>query len=169
MESTIIPFYLGEARHPENAFYIEEIWLFNSGRIRMTHNVLQWLFPLNEISNHYLNAPVLSDDEIEAFRTDDKLRSQFLKSLAFYMKHLGLEFNQADKSVKISGNFNAKKDWITQYSHTYLRITRVLKCLVLFDFRDIAANLFEALKEIYGQEHEQIGAESLSYWMNAVK
>lgn len=168
MENIIIPFYTGESRHPENAYYLEEIWFFNTSRIRSTHNVLQWLFPLNERSDHYLDAPVLSEDEIQIFLTEDKLRERVIKSFHFYLKHLGLKYNEDEKIIERSIDFNEKRDWITLYSQTYLRITRVLKCLVLLGFNDFALIFFNALQDIYNEESDQIGIESLNYWKNAL-
>lgn len=168
MENNLIPFYSGESRHPENAYYLEEIWMFDTRRVRSTHNILQWLFPLNERSEHYLDAPVLSDEEIKIFKTDDKLRRRIIKSFHFYLKHLGLIYNEDAKIIEKSNDYSLKSDWITLYSQTYLRITRVLKCLVLLGLHEIALIFFKALKEIYAEESEQIGTTSLNYWEKAL-
>ncbi len=55
------------------------------------------------------------------------------------------------------------------FDHNYLRITRILKCLMTFGLEDEARAFYECLRRIYREDSDQIGDETFQYWTNAVK
>ena len=55
------------------------------------------------------------------------------------------------------------------FDHNYLRITRILKCLMTFGLIDEAQAFYECLRQIYREESDQIGGETFQYWTNQSK
>ena len=79
-----------------------------------THDFIQWLFPLNEVSRAVGNSPVLTDEEILLIRESESARGGLLASVDRYKVFL----------LKTTA-------WRAAHDHNHLRITRVIKSLRL--------------------------------------
>jgi hypothetical protein len=64
---------------------------------------------------------------------------------------------------------NRKIEWVCMLDHNYLRITRILKCLMVLGLQDEAQAFYDCLQQIYREESEQIGEETFQYWKTAVE
>ncbi len=64
---------------------------------------------------------------------------------------------------------NRKQEWVCPFDHNYLRITRILKYLVIFGLEDEAQAFYECLRQIYRESSDYIGGETSQYWMDTVK
>ncbi|MBD2232334.1 opioid growth factor receptor-related protein [Phormidium tenue] len=64
---------------------------------------------------------------------------------------------------------NRQREWVSPFDHNYLRITRILKCLMVFGLEDEAQAVYECLRQIYRESSNDIGAETFQHWTNAVK
>jgi hypothetical protein len=162
--SRFIQFYLGEV--PDVAGRtIHDILNFNLRDLEVVHDYIQWLFPLRERSHFNPKAPVLSEQDIRAFRGSevlkDTLRKAFLKMLDFY----GLEFHE--KQVVRSANWDQRKGWLTPYNHNLLRVSRILTSLRLLGLQDCAHSLYSALEELYREHADRIGSETWQFWTQA--
>ena len=72
-------------------------------------------------------------------------------------------------AITRSEDYESRREvWLTKYNHNYLRLTRILKCLMIFDLEEFAEALYECLQEIYDEEGDKIGAETFQYWTDAV-
>ena len=147
---------------------------WSDDRLEVTHDYIQWLFPLPEPSSFNLAAPVLNRESIQEFRTrpdlQDKLRVSFLRMINFY----GLEVRSGERTtVNRAQNFATKATvWLSPGNHNHLRITRILRCLSVLGLEAEAKAFFDCLVEICeGEQNEPMSAisdETMLYWREAV-
>jgi len=169
VSENIFAFYQG--RPDSSARMLEDIWLWDYQKLEYTHDYIQWLFPLKEKSRFNRNAPILNDEVIQAFRTDEQLRVRLRKSLEVMLQFYGLQYNKFDdKGIEItkSDNYPERKlNWIEEGNHNYLRLTRILTSLRLLGLEDYAQALFKSLNQIYLEESKKIGSKTYAYWKSA--
>jgi hypothetical protein len=117
------------------------------------HDFIQWLFPTNQPSMFNPNAPLVSQQDIEAFRTDAELQRRLLAAEArmrqFY--HLG----------------EPHPWWAEEGDHNLLRITRIIASLRLLAGRERAAAF---LKDALASAADRPDlARSIGYWQSAAE
>ncbi len=94
-----------------------------------------WLFPLPEPSGFNAAAPILNRESMREFRKRPELQQNMRVSFLRMMKFYGLE---VAKQIRVTRapNFTAKATiWLSPGNHNHLRITRILRCLCLLDWR----------------------------------
>lgn len=172
LTAMIVPFYLGEKPDAEGRM-IQQIWNWDYEDLECQHDYVQWLFPLPDRSAFHPDAPVLDKEVIQAFHTNARLRENLLKSF-----HVMLRFYGMQGSKDSEGNFlvtkseeysERKQKWLGPLDHNYLRITRILKCLMALGFESSAQAFYQCLSPIYREESRRIGSKTFQYWTNAVK
>lgn len=134
-----------------------------------THDFIQWMFPLNELSRASLYAPLVDGRTLQAFHSDALLRSNMRVSLVRFLKFLGLTFDGV--RLKKAPNWeNRKQAWFTEHSHNSLRITRILKSMALLGLREDAARLQTELENLCLAEPDTgITQESRELWCEAIR
>ena len=134
-----------------------------------THDFIQWMFPLNELSRASLHAPLVDGKTIEAFHGDPLLRSNIKVSLVRFLKFLGLSFDGV--RLKKAQNWESRKQaWFTEHSHNSLRITRILKSMTLLGLHADAERLQAEFEDLCVTEPDSgITQESRSMWSEAVR
>ena len=150
--SQIIDFYRGykvnSCRHQ-----LSDIWTFSFQRMEQVHDYIQWMFPLDEPSNHNPEAPILTKEDIEEFKRSPKLRWSLLTSVHTYMRFLDVTPGQ----------------WVTEFDHNHLRITRMLKCLMLMGMElEARARLDEVMLIVRSRDAEETMAKAIGFWREAV-
>lgn len=168
----IVPFYVGEQPDVKGRM-IQEIWAWDFEELECVHDYIQWLFPLPERSSFNTDAPIVDDQVIQAFHTNTDLQQNLLKSLSLMLRFYGLQGGE-DKDgrfvVTKSEEYLARKqEWICIMDHNYLRITRILKCLMVLGLKSHAQAFYQCLEQIYREESRHIGGGTFQYWTNAVK
>lgn len=167
----ILAFYLGQQRDSQDRA-IEDIWSWNYEKLESVHNYIQWLFPLREKSRFNSSAPRLDDEVIQAFRTSEELRNRLVHSFNVMLAFYGLECREGENAeiviAKSDEYLSRKREWIEQFNHNYLRLTRILTSLAELGLKNYALALFKCLDEIYHEEKESIGLKTYTYWKNAV-
>lgn len=158
---------------------------YNLEDMESKHDYIQWLFPLREPSEFNPDAPLLTDEDIEAFHTSDKMRERLM--LAFYtmLDFYGLEGDDLAALVDTSGetpgvrrivddeitpeyNFSERSQvWLTPGNHNFRRLTRMLKSMTLLGLEKNARELLACLKGIYSEYADVIGEETMRYWEQA--
>ena len=156
----------------ENKIYNDFIYA-DDWTIEYLHTYIQYAFPLKEASNFNPTAPILTDDEIHWIRTPagdtarNNLMLMFNRMLAFY----GFAYT-SESQIALADDFEKRRDaWLTYGNHNMLRITRILKSLMLLGYETEAKKFFTVLKWLYDNDDnacKSIG-ESFEYWENAVK
>lgn len=163
----LIPFFEGKAPDSFGRFF-DDILSQDDFWLEYTHNYIQWLFPNQEPSGVYKNAPTINDEVITAFAENPLLQQQLRRALMRMLAFYGLEMENI--TVKKAGNWDArKKNWFTRRNHNALRITRILKCLMTLGLKDEAIAFYDALVKLADTEPVcSISRESFLYWYNAV-
>ena len=167
--SWIVEFYRGE-RPDYLGRWLRDIWAWDNDRLEMIHNYIQVLFPNEQPSMFNAWAPVLDAPTIAAFRSDAQLRRCLGVSHDALLRFYGLEYDPHNKKVVRRPDFEERaRNWIDPFNHNYLRITRILHCLVALGLPDRARAFFECLRDIYAERRADIGEETFSYWQDAVR
>ncbi len=170
-QGSLLSFYSGQSPDRKGRLIVE-IWTFDYVKLEVTHDYIQWLFPLRERSNYNLYAPILQATDIKAFHTDPVLRKNLLISLKLMLTFYGLKCNLTPEGkIEIIYEHNytqRKKQWLCLRNHNYLRLTRILSSLCLLGFPKYAIALFNCLKKIYQEEGDKIGETTFYYWQNAI-
>ncbi len=140
----------------------DDLWL------EVTHNYIQWLFPLKEMSRVTPDAPVVDKEVLKAFNDDELLRkhlfASFVRMLAFY----GLVRNNGE-IVKGNNWEERKSNWFTDGTHNNLRITRILKSLTILGLCSEAKKLMNCLDSLRVSEPDcGIDSSAYTFWHEAV-
>ena len=167
----IVPFYLGEK--PDLAGRtIQQIWAWDFEKLECVHDYIQWLFPLSEKSHFNSYAPIVNEQVIETFRKNPLLQQNLRRSLSVMLNFYGLKVDKNKQGkiiVERSKEYPARKqEWLHMLDHNYLRITRILKCLMTFDLREEAQAFYECLSHMYQEDRDRIGRETFQYWTDSV-
>lgn len=169
--SNLIAFYKGELVHP-NSYTLDEILAKYDYWLEANHHYIQWLFPLKKPSEAVPGSPIISELEVELFRSDielqRKLKLSFQRMLRFYGFKIAVGSNNHPIVVK-GPNFDKRKpEWLIPQNHNFNRITRILESLTLLGLPDVASIFFVALKELFQDESSAIGWTTYRYWEQAV-
>jgi len=166
--SQLLDFYRGQGTDTEGRT-LEELWGWNDDDLEQVHDFIQWMFPLPERSRFNPDAPLLTDADVAAFRSDASLQARLRQSFERILTFLGLS-RTADGSVIEGPSFGERTPEVWDYpNHNWLRITRILRCLCLLGLKDKAQALFARLDALYSGRKYPITAETFQYWSDAVR
>ncbi len=169
-DTPVVAFYKGEGRdhRGRSLTNLQDQTLSDLERI---HDYIQWLFPLPEPSSWSESAPVLTSEDVLVFKHSPHIRQQVYRSLLTMLDFYGLQDSggTGPPDVVRGPTFHARATvWLSPSNHNFLRLTRILRCLVILGFRDHARALFTCLVQIYAEYGSVIGGTTLRYWRNAV-
>lgn len=167
--SRITGFYLGETADHRGRI-LDDLHTQTLEGLELTHDYIQWLFPLPERSSANSDAPLLSASDIREFSEREELRSSLLRSLTVMLQFYGMELVQTPAGPEIhrTDTFHLRsKVWLTPFNHNFLRVTRILRSLSLLSCKEYADALFRCLEEIYRENPAIIGQDSFRYWKTA--
>ena len=137
-------------------------------QLEASHDLIQWMFPTKEKSKYNPTAPVLSEEDIEAFNADDGLRAALRGCYNRFLTFLGLAQNDNGKVVK-GENFKSRYDEVWGYwNHNFLRITRAIASLRTLGLMQESWALYEGCVEIARNEGVPITEHTFAYWKSAV-
>ncbi len=163
----LLAFYYGS--HPDNrGRFLAEIIGQDDFWLEVTHDYIQWLFPLTEYSRANPSAPILTSGDIKAFLDDDllrvHLRAAFVRMLRFY----GLAI--VNGAITKAENWNDRKtNWFTAPTHNNLRITRILKNLTTLGLHEDAQAFLTALENLIATEPDcGVPFQSLTIWRSSI-
>jgi len=162
--SQLVDFYLGESTDSEQR-WIEEIWNWSDDKWEYCHDYIQWLFPLKEPSNFNPDAPLLTAEDIQAFRKDALLRHNLLQSFRIFARFLGLDLTTDGRVEKAVWFEQCAVLWKHQ-NHNWWRITRVLTSLGLLGLESTADAFFQCLKKLH-EEEGYVSDHTFSFWREA--
>lgn len=133
LTAMLVPFYLGEQRDSEGRT-IQQMWTWDLEELECIHDYIQWLFPLPERSAFNPDAPIVDEEAIKEFQSNPYLRQNLLRSLTVMLQFYGLQRHEmSDGKIVVSQSEdypNRKREWVCIFDHNYLRISRILKCLI---------------------------------------
>jgi Opioid growth factor receptor (OGFr) conserved region len=165
--SQLVDFYRGQTADIEGRM-LQDIWSWDEHELELIHDFIQWLFPLTEPSRFNPDAPLLTPEDIAAFRSDEKLRLNLRKSFERILTFLGL--TQAANGEVVEGkNIALRAADVWDYpNHNWLRITRILRSLSLLGLQPEAQALYRRLEAFYRSRRFPIPADTFRYWTEAV-
>jgi hypothetical protein len=162
--SLLVEFYAGRAADFRGRT-IEDLWRMSLDELEYTHDYIQWMFPLRERSAVEPDVPVLDDDAVAAFATED-MRARIVRSSETMARFYG--FVMSEKSLTLAPNAAERQSvWLTRGNHNFLRLTRIIKSLATLGLPDLAMGWLEALGKVYSANATVIGPVTWRYWQSA--
>src|SRR5215471_1508362 len=166
--SRLLDFYRGTATDSEGR-WLRDLWQWNDDELEVVHDFIQWMFPLPEPSQFNPDAPLLTEEDIGAFRTDKMLRLHLQQSFGRIISFLGLE-EHGDGRISEGPKFRARAaDVWTTPNHNWLRITRILRSMTLLGLAPEAQALYACLSSFHQSRRFPIPDSTFSYWTTAVR
>lgn len=140
----------GSGRTFEFIIQSDDEWL------EKTHDYIQWLFPLNEVSMFNFSAPILTPEDVDLIKSSKEGIDNLIRATFRFVEFLNLHSNYPK--------------WLSTNNHNYLRITRMLKCLNLFGLNYLSVLIYNRLYNIFNANinNTKISQENLYYWFEAV-
>ena len=163
--SKLLDFYAGIGADNRGR-KIENIWTWSHEKLEQSHDFIQWIFPLPEVSSFNPDAPVLTVGDIINIRRSEVLKDRVLRSLDLMLAFYGFVRiqNKANTSIITSQDYeNRIRAWVTPRNHNFFRISRILK------LNAYSVKFFEALEGLCLDKQNIIGSESFQYWKAAVE
>jgi hypothetical protein len=172
-ESELVAFYRGDGRDHRGRL-LSDIHGFDFHELELNHDYIQWLFPLPEPSGANASAPLLSNDDISTFQSDESLRKRLLQSFELMLAFLGLEAadtgDAGGAGIRKSSHFDERhRVWLRAGNHNFLRISRILRSLTLLGCGRQAHAFLDCLQDIYAEDPATIGNTTIGYWRRAVQ
>lgn len=164
--SRLVEFYQGTGTDSEGRS-LEDIWGFSDDEMEFQHDFIHWIFPLETPSRFDRSAPVLSDDDVRAFRDDPKLRENLRKSLDRFLAFLGLA--REEDAIVPASDFPTKRAIFQEPDHNWMRITRAVTCLRTLGLADEAQRFYKGLQRLILIGEAQITAETRAFWKDAAR
>ena len=143
---------------------LKDIWAWSDDDLESVHDYIQWLFPLKEKSRYNVRAPLLTDADIGKI-DKDSVRHSFLVMCDFY----GIEYRGVTVSKHPMTWSHKSQNWFTPGNHNFLRLTRIIKSLMLFGLKSEANTLELFLVDLYNRHATTIGEKTLEHWKAAIK
>ena len=170
-ESALVAFYRGDGRDHRGRL-LSHVRQYSFDDLERHHDYIQWLFPLPEPSGANASAPLLSQEDISAFQSDEALRKELLESFRLMVRFYGLDMWEGRPAIQIArgSRFAERRPvWLTRGNHNFLRISRMLRSLTLLGLGSYALAFLKSLEAIYRDEASTIGDTTIEYWRRAVK
>ena len=123
---------------------------FDNATLELTHDFIQWLFPLPEPSGAVPDAPVLTPDEMQAIH--DSVMAQCALAAA---------------TDRMEAFYRATHGWLRPHDHNHLRITRIIRSLRLLRGDEEADAFRAAILSMVEATRAPVSARSRGYWSTA--
>jgi hypothetical protein len=166
--NALLAFYYG-SHTDDRGRRLAEILRQDDAWMELTHDYIQWLFPLAEPSGVNPRAPLVDSATAELFRSDPLLQDHLRAAFARMLRFLGLRY--VDGEVTKAANWDARKvDWFTEPTHNSLRVTRVIKSLRLLGMDTEAQAFHRGLVGLCATEPDAgINANARRFWRDAAE
>jgi hypothetical protein len=165
--SRLLDFYRGQGTDAESRF-LKDILAWPDDDLEAVHDFIQWLFPLPDPSQYNPDAPLLTEADIAAFKSDPVLQANLMKSFERILGFLGFSLT-GDGKVAEGDSFSERiPDIWAVPNHNWLRITRILRSLMLLGMEAQAQAFYDRLEAIYTRRKFPITADTFRYWMEAI-
>lgn len=168
MASDILKFYTGDIATRQGIKIIHVLGA-DDKFLEECHDFIQWLFPLTEPSKFNPDAPLLTEEDIQAFKNKVELRETFMQALVRFMRFLGFSIHPNGGHKLLIVQRKDTLDWVTPANHNYLRLTRVLACCTLLGFEDYAKAIYTLLLALKETHAQAIGEVTYEFWRLAVE
>ena len=150
---------------------LHDVWQLGLEELELSHDYIQWLFPLLEPSRAQPQSPVLTAGAVDVLRRSPIVHERLVRSARVMARFYGFSVEQAGAAwvVAPSAEFASRaRVWLTPGNHNYLRQTRILKSLTLLGLRPLAAAWLDCLSAVSQAHPSLVGRGTLEYWRAAV-
>jgi hypothetical protein len=146
---------------------IEDIWGFTGFWLEHDHQYIQWLFPIDSQTKFNRHAPILTQEDQEAFRQNPLLKEAQQCSLDVMLKFFGMKrFND---QIMPGDNLNIRDHiWLKHGGHNHLRISRIIRSLALCDQLN-SAKMFQQVMLETAMSHGQVEQKTINFWNDAIR
>ncbi len=145
----IVAFLEGEGPDAAGRSLFDVLAMSNAA-MEQSHDFIQWLFPLREPSRAVPDAPVLTDDQVDAIR--DSAMAQIALAAA---------------TDRMEAFYRLTHDWLMPNDHNHLRITRIIRSLRLLVGDEPADGFKAAILSRVEATRAPVSARSRGYWATA--
>ncbi|MCO7226411.1 opioid growth factor receptor-related protein [Pleionea sp. CnH1-48] len=167
-EQQWLDFYLHKGSDNQQRLLLD-IWTMTFEELESTHDYIQWLFPTTEPSPINPHAPLVTESLRQKIQEAPEIRANLLRSYDTMAAFWGF-YRDDDEQLYASPHIETQsKRWCCQHNHNQLRITRMLKCLTLAGFGNLAFQTSTFLLSYLNQAGLSFSEVPASlYWMSAV-
>lgn len=151
--SPVVKFLQGSGQNSEG-LNIRDVLKMPDTELESNHRYIQWLFPLVEESQQVFGLPTLTDDDIKTIRQSAQAQANL----------------EAGKK-RMLRFYEDNDHWLVFFDHNHLRITRILKSLVLLKRREgirAAREFHAAILRRVRKTGTKINKESRRFWQSAI-
>jgi len=163
MDNFFINFFQNEISNIDGLKY-EDILKYDNKKLEDKHNYIQYLFPLPVKSKYNPNAPVIDQIFINEAINNMEIRKNIIKSFLRMLNFYGYNYTVKPFNIIDKGE---PKQWLSRNNHNYLRITRILKFLMLVKMDLLAYKFVEQLCKL--KDTGKIDEESFNFWITTIK
>lgn len=149
MTSRLVVFLEGSGADSQGR-RLSDVWQFDDDEIEHTHDFIQWMFPLREVSGSNFTAPTLLASDIEAIQSSVQCRQNLEKSSTWILA------------------FFERTEEIFQYTnHNHLRVTRIIKSLRLLHSDQMADQFKQDVLAIIQERQARINPVTVAFWLES--
>jgi Opioid growth factor receptor (OGFr) conserved region len=168
-DERVIAFYL-ERGTDHRGRKLSDIWRLGLTDLELSHDYIQWLFPLNEPSRAQPESPVLSAAGADAMKKSPEIQAHLVSSVKTMARFYGFELTNTANSLTVlpGHDLGARASvWISPGNHNYLRQTRILKSTALLGLQEVSREWFACLSRVYESHRKAIGETTFKFWKAA--
>ena len=161
MSDFFIDFFQNKITNIDGLKY-NDILNYDNKKLEDRHNYIQYLFPLPVKSKYNPDAPVIDQIFINEAIINMKIRKNIIKSFLRMLNFYGYSYSVKPFDIIDKGEY---KQWLSRGNHNYLRITRILKFLMLVGMELLAYKFVEQLCKLRDKTDE----DSFNFWIKTIK
>lgn len=139
--------------------------------LESSHSYIQWLFPTDESSRFNRDSAPLTPSEAVAIATNVFMSLRLVYSFAMMLRFYGFVLDPYGQAVRLGDDHVERLQVLNASVHNWLRITRMLRCLVLCGLRVYAESWLIVLRrEVDDTKRLADAARSCAdFWRQAVE
>ena len=153
-EMRLINFYLNLEPCPTGYMFNDIIKVWDDKKLEITHDYIQYLFPLQEKSKYNKDDILLTENDIEFFKNNKGI---VLLALNRMLQFYGIP------NFKFDGK---QRYWMKPDDHNHLRLTRIMRFLQLIGMGIASVKLFIVLCKINREIKNSISEKTFTIWKN---
>ena len=161
MSDFFIDFFQNKITNIDGLKY-DDILSYDNKKLEDKHKYIQYLFPLPIKSKYNPDAPVIDQIFINEAINNLEIRKNIIKSFLRMLDFYGYSYSVKPFDIIDKGE---TKQWLTKQNHNYLRITRILKFLMLVKMEFLAYKFVEQLCKL----KDKFDEDSFKYWIKTIK
>lgn len=130
---------------------LNDILSFDDAKLEYDHTYIQWLFPLETMSESVWDSPILSKEEKRAIVASPVAQANMLRALE-----------------RMTAFFMHTERWLSESDHNHLRITRILIAVRSLLGQSYATIFYNTLMQRIAKMGAHIAPTNTQYWKEAV-